>query len=228
MSCIPSNCTSLSFCYEPSIHYTKGRLFSPPSFNTVVPPTPWLCFLDAPPFGVGIDESKAPHVRNPPPLHEENLHPLNAWVRGNLEERLLYWVSSNLIQKLKLNLRLKFVGLKSVAPLLLKGMLPVWLALEKVAYAEEASHMVNREHAQEINDRGAALRLIRNELQVMAQIRNGCTFKDVVQAWSNNASDCRKEKCANVEFYRAEMARWVFEDEKLCTAVAMSMEYYAS
>lgn len=88
--------------------------------------------------------------------------------------------------------------------------------------------MVNREHAQEVNDRGAALRLIRDELQVMAQMRNGCTLKDVVQAWSNNASDCQKEKFVNAEFYRAEMARWVFEDEKLCTAVAMSMEYHAS
>lgn len=63
-----------------------------------------------------------------------------------------------------------------MAPLLLKRMLPVWLALENVAYAEEAPHMVSREHAQEVNDRGAALRLIRDELQVMAQIRNGCTL----------------------------------------------------
>lgn len=164
-------------------------------------------------------------MRNPPPLYEESLVPLNAWVYENLEERLLYWISSNLIQIISLKSGLKIVGLISVAPLLLKKMLPVWLALEKVTYAEAGSHTVNREHAREVNERGAALRSIRDELRVMGRIRNGCVLKDDVQAWAANASDCRKEK--GVEFYRTEMARWIFEDEKLCAAVAISMECHA-
>jgi len=228
MSSIPLCIRRLYLFYSPQVHKPqKQSLFGAEPKDVPTPCTPWLRFSKKSALGVELDPSKAPTSTSPPPpLDDDNLIPMNAWIHSTRGERLLYWVCKAIIQSFCSSTStstLEGVGLLSSMPLRLPSMLPVWLALDNILPATQSGiYLSPADLAEEteISQRALSIREMRHSLQSKSnEIHNDDERKQVVMKWAEQVIK-GEEDMDESTLYRLEMAQWLVKDEALVIAVA--------
>ncbi|UZJ55569.1 hypothetical protein CBS101457_004889 [Exobasidium rhododendri] len=219
MSEVPMCVEKLFFDYSPLVHCgPKKSMFA--KRETIVPTTPWLSVSED--SAIVINSLQATSSTPPPPPLDGDLTRRNGWIQSTRQDRIIYWLCNSVIRATSASSsRLKLVGLSSAVPLRLPLMLPVWLILDQVVHVKASGIILastDPAEEQEVTQRGIAIMDLRQELK--SSLRQ--VTKEAVKTWAQE--EVHNSKKDAIGSHRQEMAGWILEDDRLCSAVAKSIQ----